>query len=441
MSKQDTKGKYTDQKTDANTNSTPDKVMEPLTRLFTDLIEQLRLLTSLGHSQHNGHPTYKGNGQYNHKWVAFPNSHRQHGNTTHHRHSNAHRDCINDHRHQADHRWSGHCQDNKSTVGHKRNILQDLTPEYMRLSQVVSVILSVWLPLILRSTWMRRLLIHQTHQKLVYPSQDIKNAPKNLRGSTLCQNVIRHPSSPVHTTDTGADTEIVHIGRKSHNKCAVITMIGSRSQKGLWDSGVGRSITSYDCYNSLHPKYKTELFPCSVRIRAMNGTFIANKGECDTTLKINNERFTFPFLCSDQLSQQMILGHNFSKAYHIGTLWNADDVMSLTRNGIPFAETLPTNDINALVFCTKSNVVPPYSNGYIRCRMLKVKGKAYIGRSCVFEPLFRNRSLYSYCNTYEGFVTVDDNIVSSGVFNIAMTNKSNIHIKIHSNQTMGVLHS
>ena len=61
-----------------------------------------------------------------------------------------------------------------------------------------------------------------------------------------------------------------------------------------------------------------ELFPSSVRIRAANGTFIANKGECDITLKINNERFTFPFLCSDQLSKQMTLGHNISKAYHIG---------------------------------------------------------------------------------------------------------------------------
>ena len=93
----------------------------------------------------------------------------------------------------------------------------------------------------------------------------------------------------------------------------------------------------------------------------------------------------FPFLCLDQLSQQMILGHNFSKAYHIGMLWNADDVMSLTRNGIPFAEMLPTNDINALVFCMESPVILPYSNGYIRCRMPKAKGKAYIGRSCVFE--------------------------------------------------------
>ena len=214
-------------------------------------------------------------------------------------------------------------------------------------------------------------------------------------------------------------------------------MTDAKSQKTLWDSGAGRCVISYDYYNSLHPKCKTELYPSSVRIRATNGTFIANKVECDITLKINNERLTFPSLCLDQLSQQMILGHNFSKAYHIGTLWNADDVMSLTRNGIPFADILPTNDINELVFCTESTVIPPYSNGYIRCRMPKANGKAYIGRSCVFEPSFKHRYLYSHWGTYEGIVTVDDNIVSSGVFTIIMANKSNRHIKIYSNQTMG----
>ena len=36
---------------------------------------------------------------------------------------------------------------------------------------------------------------------------------------------------------------------------------------------------------------------------------------------------------------------------------------------------------------------------------------------------------------------MDDNIVSTGVFNIVMTNKSNSHIKMHSNQTMGMLWS
>ena len=155
-----------------------------------------------------------------------------------------------------------------------------------------------------------------------------------------------------------SETEIVHIGRQSQNECTVITTTGARSQKALQDSGAGRCIISYDSYNSLHPKYKTELFPSSVRVRAANGTLIAN-GECDITLKINNEQFTFPFLCLDQLSQQMILGHNFSKAYCIGMLWHVDDVMSLTRNGIPFADTLPTNDITALVFFVASTVIPP----------------------------------------------------------------------------------
>ena len=193
-----------------------------------------------------------------------------------------------------------------------------------------------------------------------------------------------------------SETEIVHIGRKSQNKCAVITRIGARSQTALWDSGAGRCIISYHCYNSLHPKYKMELFPSSVKIRAANGMFIDNKGESDITFRINDEIFTFPFLCLDQLSQQMILGHNFSKAYYIGMLWNADDVMSLTRNGIPFAETLPTNNINALVFCTESTVIPPYSKRYIKCRMPKAKGKAYISRSCVLEPSFKYRYLYSH---------------------------------------------
>ena len=67
----------------------------------------------------------------------------------------------------------------------------------------------------------------------------------------------------------------------------------------------------------------------------------------------------------------MILGHNFSKVYHIGTLWNADDVMSLTRNGIPFAETLLTTDINEIVFCTESTLIPPYSNAYVKLSSVK----------------------------------------------------------------------
>ena len=176
-------------------------------------------------------------------------------------------------------------------------------------------------------------------------------------------------------------------------------------------------------------------------MRAANGMFIPNKRECDVIFRVNKERFTFPSLCSDKLSQQMILGHNFSKAYCIGTLWNVNDVMSLTRNGMPFAETLPTHDINVLVFCMESLVILPYSNWYIGCKLPKAKGKPYISKSCVFEPSFKHRSQYSQCDTYKELVTMDDTITSSGVFNIVMTNKSNRCIKIHSGQTMCMLHS
>ena len=93
------------------------------------------------------------------------------------------------------------------------------------------------------------------------------------------------------------------------------------------------------------------------------------------------------------------------------------------------------------MFCTESSVILSYFNGHIRCKLPKAKGKLYIGKSSVFEPSFKHRSQYSQCNTYEGLVTVDDTITSSGVFNIVMTNKSNRNIKIHSGQTMSMLHS
>ena len=87
---------------------------------------------------------------------------------------------------------------------------------------------------------------------------------------------------------------------------------------------------------------------------------------------INNEQFTFPFLCLNQLSQQLILGHNFDKAFHIGASWDANDTMPLTINGRAFAETIPAKDIQALVFCSEGAIIPLYSNGYIPCRLPKL---------------------------------------------------------------------
>ena len=207
-----------------------------------------------------------------------------------------------------------------------------------------------------------------------------------------CDNLVL--DSPVDKTvdDTANDdTEIVHLHRKSADEHALMVLPGNRHHKALWDSGAGKYVMSFDCYKSIPTKYNTELYSSRIKIKAANGTFITNKGECDLTFVISDERFTFPFLCSDQLSQQIILGHYFAKAFHIGTWWDQDDNMYLTRYGKPFEQTIPSSTINALVICTESKVIPPYSNGYIQCKVLKEKLKASLGKNCVFEPSYKHR--------------------------------------------------
>ena len=113
--------------------------------------------------------------------------------------------------------------------------------------------------------------------------------------------------------------------------------------------------------------------------------------------------------------------------------------MHLTRYGKPFEQTIPSSTINGLVFCTESIVIPPYSNGYIQCKVPKEKLKASLNKNCILEPSFKHKSNYVNCSTYEGIVTLDDSVVSSGTFNIVMTNKSNKPIKVTKGHTMGML--
>ena len=131
---------------------------------------------------------------------------------------------------------------------------------------------------------------------------------------------------------TPQTTDVVHISRKK-NECSFLLKIGDRKQQALWDSDAGRCVLSHNFYQSIPSKMKTELFPGPIKIRAANGTFISNKGECDISFTIGTEKFTFQFLCSDQLSQDIIVGHNFSHVFYIGSPWSVEDVMSLTYNG------------------------------------------------------------------------------------------------------------
>ena len=124
--------------------------------------------------------------------------------------------------------------------------------------------------------------------------------------------------------------------------------LGTGNSKGLYGIVVlQRYVLSRNFYQSIPNEFKTELFPSPIKIRAANGTFIPNKCECDISFTIGSEKFTFQFLCSDQLSQDITVGHNFAHVFHIGTTWSAEDVMSLTYNGKHLVDVLPSKDINA----------------------------------------------------------------------------------------------
>ena len=120
-------------------------------------------------------------------------------------------------------------------------------------------------------------------------------------------------------------------------------------------------------------KYKTDLFSSNIKIKAAIGTIIKNNGECDITFRMGTEKFTFPFLCLDQLSQAIIIGHNFCNTLNIGTVWSAPHIMSLTYEGKTIAQCVRSKGINALVFCAESTVIPPFTNAKIPCRAPQVK--------------------------------------------------------------------
>ena len=72
-------------------------------------------------------------------------------------------------------------------------------------------------------------------------------------------------------------TGVVHISRKK-DEYSFLLKIGDRKQPALWDSGAARCVSSHNIYQNIPSKFKTELFPSPIKIRAANGTFIPNKG-------------------------------------------------------------------------------------------------------------------------------------------------------------------
>ena len=217
-------------------------------------------------------------------------------------------------------------------------------------------------------------------------------------------------------------TEIVHLGTK--DDCSIMIKIGERNYKTLWDSGAGKCVISYDKFLTISEKLKSPLVPSNILIKAANGSLIQNKGECDITFKIGPQRFTFTFLVSNELTQDIILGYNFSKAYHIGTDWNKNDEMCLTRNGKHLTTTISTKAINALVQCAEVIVIPPRSNAMVKCKAPKVACQQHFEKICLFEPSSKHTSDNAACHTYNGTIVMDNHVASSGIFEIAFTNTS-----------------
>ena len=94
------KGPYADCRNAHDYDGTTDMVMEPFTRLFTDLVAQLKLLTPSGQV---GNPNHEGkvrNGQ----WTGSNNCHRQHANDHYHKKE----EPNIDHHHRSSFRHSGH---------------------------------------------------------------------------------------------------------------------------------------------------------------------------------------------------------------------------------------------------------------------------------------------------------------------------------------------
>ena len=185
--------------------------------------------------------------------------------------------------------------------------------------------------------------------------------PESLRGNNTNQNKNRHPSvhhnfngnvnssiesqSPIVNSSIVTqpqivnssvnnqaldETEIVHLGMTSKDDYSLFIQTGKKTHKASWDSGACKCVLSLESYKMIPDKYKTDLFSSNIKIKAANGTIIKNNGECDITFRMRTEKFTFPFLCSDQLSQAIIIGHNFCNTLNIGTVWTSPDILSLT---------------------------------------------------------------------------------------------------------------
>ena len=143
----------------------------------------------------------------------------------------------------------------------------------------------------------KSILKHLTTQKIVSPSQNSSNLPVTLRGLEHCLTenwqcasqtgadkncdnlVLDNPVDKTINKTADDDTEIVHLHRKSADECALMIFIGNRHHKALWDSGAGKCVISFNCYQSISTKYKTELYPSRIKNKICQWHFYYQQGK------------------------------------------------------------------------------------------------------------------------------------------------------------------
>ena len=162
------------------------------------------------------------------------------------------------------------------------------------------------------------------HPSVHYNSNYNSNVNSSIESQSpiLDNSIVTQPQIVNSSVNNQAldETEIVHLGKSSKDDCSLFIQTGKKTHKALWDSGACKCVLSLESYKMIPGKYKTDLFSSNIKIKAANGTIINNNGECDITFRMGTEKFTFPFLCSDQLSQAIIIGHNFCNTLNIGTV-------------------------------------------------------------------------------------------------------------------------
>ena len=102
------RGHYTDYKDAHNSDTSSDKVMEPLSRLFTDLVEQIKLLTPSGHGSHGGTPTYDSRNRNGQQQMGSYNGVRWQCNDNYHKGEGTQQDCHTYHHNKIPFRYNGH---------------------------------------------------------------------------------------------------------------------------------------------------------------------------------------------------------------------------------------------------------------------------------------------------------------------------------------------